>query len=116
MATMIEPDANSFLIGVDDTDNPDAGGTGHLCRALAEVLGAYGPGWGVTHHQLPLLPGIPYTRRNSANAIHFTCPAEQFAAAFAEAVRWIAEHCWAGSSPGVCGGSASCRGKHSPGT
>ena len=104
---MIGPDANSFLIGVDDTDNPDEGGTGRLCRVLAEVLAGQWRVGGVTRHQLPLLPGIPYTRRNSANALHFTCPAQQFAAAFAEAVRWIAEHCWAGSSPGVCGGSAA---------
>ncbi len=56
-----------FLIGIDDTDEPDSPGTGRLARDLGAALEARGDNvLGVTRHQLLLHPLIPYTSANSA--------------------------------------------------
>jgi hypothetical protein len=96
-----------FLIAVDDTDTPQAGGTGRLCRQLAEELRSSADIWGVTRHQLAVLPEIPYTRKNSANVVHLTCAATDFESIVEYAVVWVADHCCPGSRPGLCAGS--CR-------
>src|SRR5579864_5965055 len=57
-----------YLVGVDDTDDPESRGTGHLVRdigariaaaSLAEVRG-------ISRHQLFFDPRIPYTSHNSS--------------------------------------------------
>lgn len=62
-----------WVIGIDDTDMPDQGGTGQLARRLAAEIEARGLGTpvGVTRHQLFEGPGVPKTSRNSAAAIEF---------------------------------------------
>ena len=98
---------NRFLIGIDDTDTPQAGGTGRLCRALAEEIARWADIRGVTRHQLAILPGIPYTRNNSANVVHLSCPSREFAGIVEHAAVWVANHCCPGSEPGLCAGN--CR-------
>ncbi len=100
----IDIDLTDYIIAVDDTDTPEEGGTGRLCRELAEVLGSYARVRGVSRHQLAVLPGIPYTRKNSANAIHLTHPAVSCEELVEHAARWVAEHCCPGSNPGLCVG------------
>lgn len=60
-----------WVIGIDDTDMPDEGGTGQLVRRLAAEIRERGLGVpiGVTRHQLYEGPGVPKTSRNSAAAI-----------------------------------------------
>lgn len=57
-----------YLIGIDDTDNPDSRGTGFRARQLGARLGEAGLAElrGITRHQLFVHPDIPYTSHNSA--------------------------------------------------
>ncbi|MGE0483357.1 MAG: hypothetical protein AB7Q81_04405 [Gammaproteobacteria bacterium] len=57
-----------WLIGIDDTDNPDTRGTGHRARSLVGAIEAAGlaRGVGVTRHQLLVDDRIPYTSHNSS--------------------------------------------------
>ena len=57
-----------ILIGLDDTDNPDSGGTGHLARQLGKLLQSTGMAnvEGITRHQLLVSPEIQYTFHNSS--------------------------------------------------
>ncbi len=98
---------NRFLIGIDDTDTPQTGGTGRLARMLAEELARWVEIKGVTRHQLAVLPGIPYTRNNSANVVHLRCSSREFTAIVEHAVVWVANRCCHGSEPGLCAGD--CR-------
>ncbi len=61
----------TFVIGLDDTDTPDGGGTGPLARALAAAVEAesFGTSLGVTRHRLLDSPKIDKTTRNTALAV-----------------------------------------------
>ncbi len=92
-------------LGIDDTDNLDTRGTGHLARLLAaELNGSYAV-HGVTRHQLLLDPRIPYTKKNSSAALHLsaddTGPAA-LDALFERVGGWLREACAPGSDPGLC--------------
>ncbi len=95
-----------LIIAVDDTDTAEQGGTGRLCRGLAEALANRCEIWGVTRHQLAILPEIPYTRKNSANAVHLICPPAELDELLDYATEWVAAHCCSGSRPGLCQGTA----------
>lgn len=56
-------------IGLDDTDNLESRGTGHLARLIAADLAGEFPVAGVTRHQLLVHPSVPYTAKNSSAAI-----------------------------------------------
>jgi hypothetical protein len=60
-----------YLIGVDDTDNLESRGTGHLSRQLAKWLeqNQIGTPLGITRHQLLVDAQIPYTSHNSSACI-----------------------------------------------
>ena len=58
-----------IFIGLDDTDNLQSRGTGHLAREIAAALAADYPVLGVTRHQLLRDPRVPCTQKNSASAI-----------------------------------------------
>jgi hypothetical protein len=64
---------DTWVVGIDDTDMPDVGGTGRLARSLAAEIEALGLGRssGVTRHQFYEGPGVPKTARNSAAAVAF---------------------------------------------
>jgi tRNA(Ile2) C34 agmatinyltransferase TiaS len=58
-----------LFIGLDDTDNLESRGTGHLARQIAGAVANDGEVIGVTRHQLLVDPRVPYTKNNSASAI-----------------------------------------------
>lgn len=60
-----------IYIGIDDTDNLESRGTGHMARALAQSLRHTGlvHVHSITRHQLLVDPAIPYTSHNSAACI-----------------------------------------------
>ena len=100
MAKSDSPDL--WVIGVDDTDMPDEGGTGQLARKLVHEIEQLGLGTstGVTRHQLFEGPGVPKTSRNSAAAIEFVAAVS--AAKLLDAVNEIVlRNSIAGSDPGV---------------
>jgi hypothetical protein len=96
-----------FVIAVDDTDTPDWGGTGQLCRSLASVLGDAEQVRGVSRHQLAVLPGIAYTRKNSANVIHLERAPDDAEGLFGKVVQWVATNCCRDSQPGIAAGSVA---------
>jgi hypothetical protein len=57
-----------YLVGIDDTDNPESRGTGHLVREIGAHLAAAGIAevHGISRHQLFFDPRIPYTSHNSS--------------------------------------------------
>lgn len=57
------------FIGIDDTDNRESRGTGHLARTAAAQLAAAYSVTGVVRHQLFFDPRVPYTKNNSSAAI-----------------------------------------------
>jgi len=58
-----------IFIGMDDTDNRESRGTGHLARTAAERLSEQYDVLGVVRHQLFFDPRVPYTKNNSSAAI-----------------------------------------------
>jgi hypothetical protein len=91
-----------LVISVDDTDNPDQGGTGRVARAVADRLGERFAVWGVTRHQLAVLPEINYTRNNSANVVHLLTGPEGVGELVDEVESWVREMALSGSEPGLC--------------
>jgi len=59
-----------IFIGIDDTDNKESRGTGHMSRMLAQKLRSEIEVYGITRHQLLVDPRIPYTAKNSCAALH----------------------------------------------
>jgi len=91
-----------LVIAVDDTDNPEGGGTGSVARALAARLEGTYPVHGVTRHQLAVLPEINFTKKNSANVIHLLEAPEDLTHIIAEATACLEELRLEGSEPGLC--------------
>ena len=58
-----------YFVGLDDTDNLESRGTGHLARQIAADLAADYHVTGVMRHQLLLDPRVPCTRNNSCASI-----------------------------------------------
>jgi tRNA(Ile2) C34 agmatinyltransferase TiaS len=92
------------LIGLDDTDNQDSRGTGHLARQIALDLMADFSVSGVTRHQLLVDPHIPYTAHNSSAAIHLDLPEEgvDLEILFERLKRLMLDDFQTGSDPGLC--------------
>ena len=63
----------NIFIGLDDTDNKESRGTGHLARVIAENLAEQYEVVGVTRHQLLFDPRVPYTAKNSCAAVILNC-------------------------------------------
>lgn len=91
----------TILIGIDDTDNLDSPGTGHIARKLCGVLVDKGfEARGVTRHQFLVDDAIPYTSHNSGACIGVGCDGgiEEMDFVF----NYIAKVSAEGSDPGVC--------------
>jgi tRNA(Ile2) C34 agmatinyltransferase TiaS len=58
-----------YFIGMDDTDNLESRGTGHLARQVAACLSEDFEILGVVRHQLLFDSRIPYTKHNSSATI-----------------------------------------------
>ena len=92
------------LICIDDTDNLESKGTGHLAFALGSELEKNG--WGkssfVTRHQLFVHPDVPYTSHNSSMCFEADM-AEQYLESLIDYASVFLEHESApGSDPGLC--------------
>jgi tRNA(Ile2) C34 agmatinyltransferase TiaS len=91
-----------YIIGLDDTDNLESRGTGHLARMMAEVLAQDFHVHGVTRHQLLQDERVPMTAKNSCAAILFegdAYPLDEIAL-FARKV--MLDDYQPGSDPGLC--------------
>lgn len=91
-----------YIIGIDDTDNLESRGTGHLARVMAGVLAQDFRVHGVTRHQLLEDERVPKTAKNSCAAVLFegdAYPPEEIAA-FARKV--MLDDFQPGSDPGLC--------------
>ncbi|HQJ52218.1 MAG TPA: ABC transporter substrate-binding protein, partial [Anaerolineae bacterium] len=54
---------------MDDTDNAQSRGTGHIARAIAKILAVDFGLVGVVRHQLLFDPRIRYTAHNSSKSV-----------------------------------------------
>ena len=92
-----------IFIGLDDTDNLQSRGTGHLAREIAAALAADYPVLGVTRHQLLQDPRVPCTQKNSASAIVLGVNGDLDPAALLERVSALMlSDFQPGSDPGLC--------------
>ncbi len=92
-----------LFIGMDDTDNLESRGTGHLARAIASALAADYPLLGVTRHQLLVDPRVPCTRNNSCAAIALGGDGDLDLGEIMERVRsMMMGDFQPGSDPGLC--------------
>ena len=95
-----------YIIGLDDTDNHESRGTGHLAREMAKALAQDFRVHGVTRHQLLEDERVPKTAKNSCAAILFegeTIPLKELAE-FAR--KMMRDDFQPGSDPGLCVASA----------
>jgi len=91
------------FIGMDDTDNLESRGTGHLAREVAADLAQDYPILGVVRHQLLVDPRVPYTKHNSSAVILVQIEENTSLEAIFERVelRMLADF-QSGSDPGLC--------------
>lgn len=92
-----------IFIGLDDTDNLESRGTGHLAREIAVNLASDFHVLGVLRHQLLVDPQIRYTSHNSCKSVVLDADGEVDLAALCERVRlmMLADY-QPGSDPGLC--------------
>lgn len=91
-----------YIIGIDDTDNLESRGTGHLARTMAAALAKDFTIHGIVRHQLLEDPRVPKTSHNSSASILFEgnpYPLEELAA-FAK--KMMFDDYQQGSDPGLC--------------
>ncbi len=93
-----------ILVCIDDTDNMESPGTGHLASSLAEAVERFG--WGqslpVTRHQLFVHPDIPYTSHNSAMCFGAEIDEKRLDSLIAHASDYLTLESAPGSDPGLC--------------
>lgn len=96
-----------LFIGIDDTDNLESRGTGHLAREIALQLPPEYGLVGVVRHQLLFDARVPYTRHNSCKAIILDANGAVEPVALLERVgAMMLADFQPGSDPGVCVASA----------
>lgn len=91
-----------YFIGIDDTDNLESRGTGHLAREMAKALSQDFRVHGVTRHQLLEDERVPKTAKNSCACIIFEgdpYPLEEIAN---YARKIMLDDFQPGSDPGLC--------------
>jgi hypothetical protein len=91
------------FVGLDDTDNLESRGTGHLAREIAIVLSKEYELLGVTRHQLWYDAQVPFTKNNSSSAILLSSRGAPDLDALLARVKalMVADFC-PGSDPGLC--------------
>ncbi|MGH2719797.1 MAG: hypothetical protein ACRDJU_14650 [Actinomycetota bacterium] len=100
--------ATNLLIGIDDTDNADAGGTAKLAGRLLEHFDSnrMGGPLAATRHQLLAPPAVTATQRNASLVIALKASHRLSLSDFAEfAVPFLEGQALEGSNPGI----AMCR-------
>jgi hypothetical protein len=92
------------LIAVDDTDDLETKGTGHLAEDIARDVELNG--WGtrsfITRHQLLVHPDVPYTSHNSAMCFSAEVPPAHLDALTASAAARLERESAPSSDPGLC--------------
>jgi tRNA(Ile2) C34 agmatinyltransferase TiaS len=92
-----------IFVGLDDTDNAESRGTGHLARMIAAELAPTYRVQGVTRHQLLVDPRVPYTRNNSSATIVLAGNGDIDLSTLADRVsELILGDLQPGSDPGLC--------------
>ncbi len=92
-----------FYIGIDDTDNKESRGTGHLARMIAEKLSANLQVNGILRHQLLFDPRVPYTAKNSCAAILLSSDnSPDLKSIFDQVETMMMSDFNPGSDPGLC--------------
>ena len=91
------------IIGIDDTDNPESRGTGHIVRKLCDFLvqqNLFKTDL-IVRHQLYVHPSIPYTSHNSAASVLGTL-LKDIAALTDACTSYLLENAAEGSDAGLC--------------
>jgi hypothetical protein len=93
-----------YLIGIDDTDNPDSRGTGFRARQLSGRLAEAGLAVtrGITRHQLLVHPDIPYTSHNSSACLDVELTGGSFSALAGFCRDYLGAESAPGSDAGLC--------------
>ncbi len=92
-----------LFIGLDDTDNLESRGTGHLARQIAAALAVDYPLLGVTRHQLLVDSRVPCTKNNSCAAISLDANGDLDPTDLLQRVRGLMlDSFQPGSDPGLC--------------
>lgn len=93
-----------YFIGIDDTDNLDSHGTGHLARDLASTLGARDLAEieGITRHQLLVDPRIRYTSHNSSACLSVVAQPDRLDALIDTCRQFLSTESARGSDAGLC--------------
>jgi hypothetical protein len=93
-----------YLIGIDDTDNPDSRGTGFRARQLSGRLAEAGlaVARGITRHQLLVHPDIPYTSHNSSACLDVELTGGDFEALAGFCRDYLTAESAPGSDAGLC--------------
>jgi hypothetical protein len=93
-----------ILISIDDTDNLETPGTGHLASALSDLIEKNGLGKGspVTRHQLYVHPDIPYTSHNSSMCFEAEIKHDNLDRITGFCQDFLKKESAPGSDPGLC--------------
>lgn len=93
-----------ILLAIDDTDDLDSPGTGHLAEEIAQEVERNG--WGrrsfITRHQLLVHPDVPYTSHNSAMCFAADLEDGRREALVDRAAALLEQKRAPGSDPGLC--------------
>jgi hypothetical protein len=93
-----------ILICIDDTDQKDGPGTGHLAQALCEEIEQrrWGTCSAISRHQLFVHPDIPYTSHNSSLCFEAGIQAGRLMELIDISGKFLHEKSAPGSDPGLC--------------
>lgn len=93
-----------ILVCIDDTDNLESPGTGHLAEILkSDIEKLYGGKTSrITRHQLFVSPDIPYTSHNSAMCFKAEMDIRHIDELIKYAGKFLKEKSAEGSDPGLC--------------
>jgi len=94
----------NILICIDDTDNEESIGTGHLAAFMSDALEKNG--WGtcspITRHQLLVHPDIPYTSHNSSMCFPAEIESRRLETVTEFLQSFLKRESAPGSDPGLC--------------
>ena len=93
-----------IIFAIDDTDNAESPGTGHLAQDISERIEQerWGKCSGITRHQLYIHRDIPYTSHNSAMCFEADILKDRLDKIIDFGIRFLEEKSAQGSDPGLC--------------